>query len=393
MGRSATTIAASSTGGVLRRLGNFTVERFLREYWQRRPVLVRKALPDHRIRTDRAVLFGFAAGNDVESRLVVRRGTRWAVKHGPFARHALPPLKQPGWTLLLQGLDLLDDGAHRLLSTFRFLPDARLDDLMASYATHGGGVGPHSDSYDVFLLQAQGRRLWRISSQRNLPLQSAQPLKLLAGFRPSREWLLEPGDMLYLPPGVPHEGVAQGDSITYSIGFRSPAYQELLDPWFARYAETVAIPGRYADAGRGKTRHPAELPHDFPARVHEALSSIRPDRAWTARFLLEHLSEPKPHVVFDRPCRALSAAKFADALMLRGAVLDRRSRMLSSRGLIAINGEILPVARSANALMRRLADRRGLLPAEAARAPEKMRATLYEWYLAGWLRLATSDER
>ena len=172
---------------------------------------------------DRERLFELVRREDVESRLIVRRGRHWSLRDGPFARRALPRLTQRQWTLLVQGVDLVDPGAKRLLSRFRFLPDARLDDLMASYATDGGGVGAHADNYDVFLLQAQGRRRWRISTQRDLALKSGMPLKILARFRPTAQWTLEAGDMLYLPPDHAHEGVAIDACTTYSIGFRAPA--------------------------------------------------------------------------------------------------------------------------------------------------------------------------
>ncbi|MGH6622329.1 MAG: cupin domain-containing protein, partial [Burkholderiaceae bacterium] len=167
----------------------------MRDYWQRRPILLSAALPRFETPISREQLFAWAADEDVDSRLVTNVAGRWNVQHGPLAR--LPALARPGWTLLVQGVDLLDDAARALLSRFRFLPDARLDDLMVSYASDGGGVGPHVDSYDVFLLQAHGRRRWRISRQTDLQLRPGLPLRVLANFRPEQEWVLEAGDMLY----------------------------------------------------------------------------------------------------------------------------------------------------------------------------------------------------
>ena len=163
----------------------------------------------------------------------------------------------------MQGVDLLDEGAHALLGRFRFVPDARLDDLMVSYATDGGGVGPHVDSYDVFLLQAWGRRRWRISRQRDLALVPDAPLKLLADFRAEEEWILEAGDMLYLPPGVAHDGTAVGECLTYSIGFRAPTYQELLEPWLTDFADHAAVsrPIRRSRTEAGPTARGAARRH------------------------------------------------------------------------------------------------------------------------------------
>lgn len=370
---------------VLDRLGAVSVERFLGEYWQRRPLLLRAALPGFVPPVDRRRMFELAARDEVESRLVVRQGRRWRLRHGPFARRSLPPLRQRRWTLLLQGLDLTDPQAYELLQRFRFLPDARLDDLMASFATDGGGVPAHVDNYDVFLLQAVGRRRWRISRQSDQRLKSGLPVKLLADFRPTREWLLEPGDILYLPPGVAHEGTAVGECITYSIGFRTPTWQELLDPWFAHFAEQARLPGRYADAGARPCAHPGELPAAMIEQVHSALSRARPRRADTARFLLEHLSEPKLHVVFDPPEPAPSPAAFRRTACRHGVCLDRRSRLLYARQGVALNGELFAMPTGMRPLLRRLADRRALDGRDLERAGTSVLTLLRGWHAAGWL--------
>ncbi len=370
---------------VLTRLGEIGVRRFMREYWQRRPVLIRAALPDFAPPVDRKRMFELAASADVESRLIVRDGARWSLRHGPIPRRSLPPLAQPRWTLLVQGLDQADASAHELLARFRFVPDARLDDLMASFATDGGGVPAHVDNYDVFLLQAYGRRRWRISRQHDQRLQPGMPLKLLADFRPTREWVLEPGDMLYLPPGVAHEGVAVGACVSYSIGFRTPTWQELHDPWLARFAEGTRLDGRYADPGQRVTAHPGELPNAMISRTHAALSRIRPTRAHTARFLLEHLSEPKPEVVFRRPQHQPSPGVFARAVRRQGVILDARSRMLYGNPGVALNGELFEVAAGLRPALHALADRRRLDGDSIARAPAALVPLLREWLLAGWL--------
>ncbi len=372
---------------VLGDLGGMPVARFLRDYWQRRPLVIRAAFPGFRAPVGRDRLLALARRDDVESRLVTRAGRRWQLTHGPFSQREFPPLTQKRWTLLVQGLDGADRAAHELLGRFRFLSDARLDDLMASYATDGGGVGPHVDQYDVFLLQAVGRRRWRVSRQRDQSLDERQPLKLLADFRPTREWLLEPGDMLYLPPGVAHEGIAEGECVTYSIGFRAPAWQELLDPWFARFAAEVALAGRYADRGTAPTTRPSELPSRLVTEAHRRLAARRPSRRDTERFLLEYLSEPKPQVVFSRP-RSLTPAGFAQQARRRGLVLDERSRLLLGRnGLIAANGEVTHATGASLRVLRRLADLRALGAGDLCTAPDSLLAELRDWYAAGWLRL------
>ncbi len=366
-------------------IGVLSVGRFMREYWQRKPLLVRGAFPGFRAPAHRRRLFQLAAREDVESRLVVRRGRRWSMHPGPIGQRSLPPLTQRGWTLLVQGLDLVDARAHELLARFRFIPDARLDDLMASYATAGGGVGPHVDNYDVFLLQAQGRRRWRISRQRDLPPRPGQPLKLLAGFKPTQEWLLEPGDMLYLPPGVAHEGIAEGECITCSIGFRAPTWAELHDPWLAAFAGRASLRGRYRDPGQRASERPAELPAAMVSQAHAALGRERPTRADTERFLLEYLTDPKHQVVFERPRRPPPLSAFTRAARRRGLVLDLRSRMLIGRAGIGINGEFVSPTPVLHPGLRRLANQRFLAPATLARAPASLFALLHEWLRAGWL--------
>lgn len=370
----------------LTHLGALGVGRFMREYWQRRPLLVRNAVVPPAV--GHRQLFTLAGREEVESRLVVRQGRDWTLRHGPIPRRALPPLRQKHWTLLVQGLDGLDAAAQEFLGRFRFVPDARLDDLMASYATDGGGVGPHVDNYDVFLVQAAGYRRWRIGRVRDASLQPGRPLKLLAHFQPQQEWLLGPGDLLYLPPGIAHDGVATGECITLSVGYRTPSFQELLDPWFADFASRSTLPGRYADPGLRPTAHPGALPSAMVARVHKALSGQRPRPADTERFLLEHLSEPKGHIVFNRPARVPALAAFSLAARRRGLVLDPRSRMLTGRSGIGINGEFVAAPTGGvPAILRQLADARCLAAQQFDAAPAACRALLHDWLQAGWLTL------
>ena len=194
-------------------LGGLSPERFMRRHWQKKPLLVRQAWPGVEPPLVRQALFELAGSDDVESRLVEQRDDGWKVRHGPLPRRALPPASRPGWTLLVQGLDLHVPAAHEMLSRFAFVPQARLDDLMLSWASDGGGVGPHLDSYDVFLIQVQGRRRWRVGpclDPASAAWQPGLPLKILRDFQPLHDWVLEPGDMLYVPPGWGHDGVAVG---------------------------------------------------------------------------------------------------------------------------------------------------------------------------------------
>lgn len=366
------------------------VARFMREVWQRRPLLIRGAFPNLVPPVQRDALFALARRDDVESRLVARADDRWSLTHGPLAR--LPSRRRPRWTLLVQGVDLLDERAHALLARFRFIPDARLDDLMVSYASDGGGVGPHVDSYDVFLLQVHGRRRWRVSRQRDLALVPDAPLKLLADFRAEEEWILEPGDMLYLPPGVAHDGVAEGECLTYSIGFRAPTYQELLDPWLADFADHTSVAGRYSDPGLMPARRPAALPAGMVKRIHGVLQRRRPTARDTQRFLLAYLTEPKAQVVFERPARALPVEGFLQSVQRRGVELNRATRMLYAGASIGINGDCLIAPRGCGAAFHALANDRALDPAVVAALPRSGHTLLHDWYAAGWLQATRVKE-
>ena len=358
----------------------------MREYWQRKPLLIRGALPDFLAPIDRARLFELARDAHTESRLVTAFGGRWALKHGPFAR--LPSIRRANWTLLVQGVDLHDDSARNLLSRFRFVSDARLDDLMVSYATDGGSVGPHVDSYDVFLLQAAGRRRWRISRQRNMRLKRESSLNNVEGFRASQEWMLDAGDMLYLPPGVAHEGVAIGECMTYSIGFRAPSYQQLLEPWFAEYAERAVLRGRYEDEGAAATARAAALPAAMTREVHAKLAQHRPHRADTERFLLRYMTEPKATTVFEAPLKVFSRAELRRRAASRGLELDRKSRIIHSGTAIGINGEWIKPPANALAHLKTLGDQRALSPKRTAHFPPTTWSLLHDWYSAGWIVIA-----
>ena len=371
---------------VLTQLGPHSVASFMRRTWQRRPLLIRQALPGLRTPVTRGELLRLAASEAAESRLVTAFGGRFRLAHGPFARAALPAPTRRRWTLLVQGLDGLVPAAGELLQRFRFVGDARLDDLMASYATDGGGVGPHVDSYDVFLIQAAGRRRWRISRQRDLDLVPGLPLAILANFRPEQEWVLEPGDLLYLPPGVAHEGVALGECITLSVGFRAPAWQELVEPWFLQLAGRAEVPGRYADPGAAPTRQPGRLPAALLDQAWSRLAPLRARRRDAVEMLLAQLTEPKAQVVFDRPRRPLSAVRFERAARdgRLGLAPDARSRCLYARRQFAINGELTdPVAFDPR--LARLADARALGPSALREAPAALLARLHGWYVAGWI--------
>jgi 50S ribosomal protein L16 3-hydroxylase len=304
------------------------------------------------------------------------------------ARRALPPLKQPRWTLLVQALDQHLDGARALLERFRFVPDARLDDLMLSFATDGGGVGPHLDSYDVFLLQLSGRRRWRIGPPGPSDLVPDVPLKILANFQPDREWVLEPGDLLYLPPGWAHDGVALGECMTASVGFRAAARLEIGRDVLQRLvdaAEQDAAGPLYRDPMQAATDAPGRIPPRLQAFAARAVARLLREPHALECALGEVLSEPKRGVWFD-PGVPRAAAKYADL------VLDARTRMIYDARHIFINGESFRAAGRDAALMRALADRRMLPAAQWRVLSPAARDVVEGWLEAGWAARRAVDE-
>lgn len=367
-------------------LGGLSGGQFMRRYWQKKPLVVRGALPDALPEFGQRQLFALAAAQGVESRLIVRDAAgRWSLRHGPLPRRALPAVATPGWSLLVQGVDLHDDAAHRLLSRFRFIADARLDDLMVSFASDGGGVGPHVDSYDVFLLQLAGRRRWRVAPPIADPrLRSDVPLRMLERFEASEEWLLDAGDMLYLPPGWGHEGVAVGACLTASIGFRAPDAHLLGAAMLERMAEGAAEAAAsepaaaqrlYRDAGVAATSRPARVPAALQRFADAAAFALLADRQERARALGELSSEPKPGTRFDGG-EALPAAT--------GVRLDRRTRMLYDARHVFVNGESFRAAGRDATLMRRLADRRRLDASQVEALSDEACELLGQWVEDGW---------
>jgi 50S ribosomal protein L16 3-hydroxylase len=364
-------------------LGGLTAETFMRRHWHKKPLVVRQAIPGFTPLLGRTALFELAVLEDVQSRLVIQPSSKWEAtwrfRHGPFARKALPPLKQPGWTLLVQGVDLLNDGVHALMSQFRFVPDARLDDVMISYATDGGGVGPHFDSYDVFLLQAQGQRRWRIGRQKDLNLQPDMPLKILAHFEPEMEFVLDPGDMLYLPPRFAHDGIAVGECMTYSIGFRSPSKGELAGELLQRLAEGAldAVGNTlYRDPKQPALQACAEIPDALVEFASQALADALRHPLATRRVLGEYFTEPKGHVCFEvNPRQELQGV----------LTLDRRTRMMYDMHHVFVNGDSFLASGRDAVLLRELANARQLGASDVKRLSRPARELVSEWCEAGWI--------
>jgi 50S ribosomal protein L16 3-hydroxylase len=362
-------------------LGGLSPQMFMRRHWQKKPLLVRQAMPGVVPPLARAALFDLASSADVESRLIRREAGRWSVRHGPLARRALPPMKRPDWTLLVQGMDLHVAAARAILDRFRFIPESRLDDFMVSWASDGGGVGPHLDSYDVFLIQLAGRRRWRIGRVPDGSLVEGLPVKILARFEPEREHVLEPGDMLYLPPGWGHDGIAEGECMTGSVGFRVPDDDGLARELLQRLAadDDEAVGKLYRDPAQPATNEPARVPAALQAFAQRALQRVLSEPDALPRALGEVLSEPKPRVWFAPLTTRASHGPG------QGVQLDAGSRMLYDDRHVFINGEAFRAGGRDATLMRRLADERHLGARDCARLSDDAHDLLADWVAAGWL--------
>lgn len=368
-------------------LGGISPKQFLKEYWQKKPLLIRGAIPGFKSIIDANQLAGLACEDEVQSRLVSYSRGKWQLEDGPFAEERFANLPKRNWTLLVQGVNHYVPEAAELLQLFNFIPHARLDDLMISFAPDGGGVGPHFDSYDVFLLQGQGQRRWRISQQKDLSLVEDAPLRILKNFEVGQEYLLEAGDMLYLPPHLAHWGIAVGDCMTYSIGFRAPSAQELGTQFLGYMQESVTLDGMYTDVSLALQKHPAEISTDMVKRVNTMLKKIRWNKEMVAEFLGVYLSEPKPHIIFSTP-RSISMQSFEKKFKANGLNLDLKSQALFYEDTFFINGERVEMKPDWSTYLKPLADKRRLLPGMLTGAlleDDRLMALFLNWYLAGYV--------
>lgn len=340
--------------------GELSVETFLREYWQQKPLLVRQAFPGFQCPISPEELAGLACEEEVESRLVLETGglSPWELRHGPFTEDEFSSLPAGHWTLLVQDMEKHLPELRQLLLPFRFLPHWRVDDLMISYAAPGGSVGPHTDQYDVFLIQALGRRHWSIRSADagDSRLIDGLDLRILARFEPDRDWTLEPGDLLYLPPGVPHHGVADGPCMTCSVGFRAPARRDLLMAVLEEAVERADETLRFSDPGRAPAEDLTRIDVDALRQARRLVREALSDDALIDRCFSGLLTEPKPH------CHPQAPETPCDPVRLRAEILSGTAlttspysrfawyRDESGRAMLAVDGEVYPVPRECEAL-------------------------------------------
>ncbi|WP_298575238.1 cupin domain-containing protein [uncultured Luteimonas sp.] len=326
--------------------------QFLRDYWQKRPLLIRGAFPGFVSPIEPEDLAGLACEELALSRLIRhdRADDAWQVQTGPFPEELFPTLGERDWTLLVQDVDKWDADVAALLAHFSFIPRWRIDDIMVSFAATGGSVGAHVDQYDVFLLQAKGHRRWQIDAGPNPPLgfRDDVEIKLLREFTPSHDWVLGPGDMLYLPPGVPHHGVAEDPCLTFSVGMRAPSAAELMGDYIDTLAAAADEALRYGDADLVPPKDPNEIDADAMQRVVEALNTLRfrdPDKLgdWFGRFITQYRNADV--AAPDTPARSRIEIEWSlehdDAVLLRHPYARMAWRRAADGGRLYVSGHDL----------------------------------------------------
>jgi 50S ribosomal protein L16 3-hydroxylase len=399
----------TSTASPLAQLGGLSATQFLSEYWNKKPLLIRQAFANFEQKYQPfniADVLKLAGYDEAQARLVVNTPKSgqapWLLERGPFRKKRFDALKGQKWTVLVQDTQHFSHEAHALLAHFDFISYDRIDDLMVSYAPKGGGVGPHVDSYDVFLLQGTGSRRWQISAKPDLTWVKDAPLKILKNFKAEQEWVLEAGDMLYLPPGYAHNGEAQSDCLTWSIGFRAPAREEIAGAYLDYQRDNLKLLGLVQESERAATLTPGHLSQSSLQDYQAALLALPNSSAQMTNFIGGYLTAAKNHVMFIPPEISVTPAKFARDAAKCGLRLDLRSRMMRIDSQFFINGfeagmdankmpTVDVMIAEVTALFESLANTRVASPAcvsaalANAEAANGIKTTLYEWFDNGFI--------
>ncbi|WVN41213.1 cupin domain-containing protein [beta proteobacterium MWH-UniP1] len=382
-------------------LGGMTPAQFMKKHWQKKPLLVRNAFPDFVPPVSIEEVLGLCRNDLAQSRMVKKSKTKWSLDHGPFEPDQIPSVKKSNWTVLVQQVNTLLPEADRFLDAFRFVPEARLDDLMISVAGPDGGIGAHTDSYDVFLIQAAGKRRWEVATKFSPELEENVPLKILRNFTAEDDWVLEPGDLLYLPPNVAHRGTAVGAGcMTWSVGFRAPGRVALADHAWAVHLDSLPDTD-WQDPWLAATAHPGQIPDRLLKALTAQVLASFPKKPAVETAIATVLSEPAPAAVFNPPKRPATPEKFWALAAKKGLRLASPSRLIYRGKQFFMNGENLGLAlsKSETKALKNLSDKRQLLAAECAAISQDLsetggktrpsqrqhNSTLYRMYLAGWI--------
>ena len=341
-------------------LGKTSVNDFLKNYWQKKPLLIKNAIPNFVSPITESDLFTIAQNEEVVSRLIEHKQGIWQVKYGPFKKSDLPKKTNIPWTILVQNINHYFPFAESFLNLFKFIPYARLDDLMISYATKKGSVGPHFDSYDVFLFQAQGAREWKISDQKKFTLDKKSSIKIITNFKSKNSWVLKPGDMLYLPPNIGHWGISQSDDcVTYSIGFRAPGTFEIQSK-FLDFIQDHLITNEneiYKDPNLTPQKNPAEISSNMTKAMRNIVDRLRWDKSSINHFIGQLLSEPIENSIFETR-KPLSLKAFEKSIVHKTLRLNSKTRMLFIKNNFYINGEFIKIDKKYTSFLKQLANDR-----------------------------------
>lgn len=338
-------------------LGKTSVDVFLKKYWQKKPLLIRNAIENFQSPITEKDLFKIAQNEEVISRLIEFKKDLWQVKYGPFKKSDFTKQKNAPWTVLVQNMNHHFSFADSFLKFFKFIPYARLDDLMVSYATKKGSVGPHFDSYDVFLFQAKGEREWRVSEQKEFTLDKKSAIKIITNFKSKNSWVLKPGDMLYLPPNKGHWGISLSDDcLTYSVGFRAPGTFEIQSKFLDFIQDNLSINKNdlYKDPNLKSQKNPAEINSNMISKFQQIVNQLRWNKNTINTFAGQLLSEPIETAIFQPP-KPISLEIFKKNLSKKILVLNPKTRMLFIKNSFYMNGELIEADRKSALHLRQLA--------------------------------------
>ena len=341
-------------------LGKISNDVFLKKYWQKKPLLIRDAIKNFKSPITEKDLFRIAQNENAISRLIEFKRGIWQVKYGPFKKLDLPKKINTPWTILVQNMNHHLPFAESFLNLFKFIPYARLDDLMVSFATKKGSVGPHFDSYDVFLFQAKGEREWKISEQKKFSLDKKSAIKIITNFKVKNTWVLKPGDLLYLPPNVGHWGVSQSDDcLTYSIGFRAPGTFEIQSK-FLDFIQDNLITNKndlYRDPNLNLQKNPAEINSNMIKKIQRIVNQLRWNTNSINNFIGQLLTEPIEGAVFETS-KSMTAEVFIKDLIKKPLKLNPKTRMLFIKNNFYINGQLIEADKRSIMYLKQLANDR-----------------------------------
>jgi len=341
-------------------LGKISNDVFLKKYWQKKPLLIRDAIKNFKSPITEKDLFRIAQNENAISRLIEFKRGIWQVKYGPFKKLDLPKKINTPWTILVQNMNHHLPFAESFLNLFKFIPYARLDDLMVSFATKKGSVGPHFDSYDVFLFQAKGEREWKISEQKKFSLDKKSAIKIITNFKVKNTWVLKPGDLLYLPPNVGHWGVSQSDDcLTYSIGFRAPGTFEIQSK-FLDFIQDNLITNKndlYRDPNLNLQKNPAEINSNMIKKIQRIVNQLRWNTNSINNFIGQLLTEPIEGAVFETS-KSMTVEVFIKDLVKKPLKLNPKTRMLFIKNNFYINGELIEADKKSIMYLKQLANDR-----------------------------------